>query len=297
MNVADIAAIRRTAPAIEYSTELGFANARAINGQYSKNVRIIGVEAEYNLITSPVLYGGRLLNDSDVAGSRKVCLIGNNLANELFPDEDPRGALSVTISGIRFLIIGRAGQLGEVSIGGRLDESILMPASTLRRAFNQGNNVFFFLYTAPRGHKPSDNKEAIRRVLSSTHVISPDDENAYDFMDVSDMFDMVNKLSWAYRWLPFSSAAARLAVGVIGVGNIMWIIVRERTHEFGVRRALGARPADITMQVLSESVVLTLVAGTAGVCFAAAILAAVEHATAKPMLPPAGFQLPVSAWP
>lgn len=91
MNVADIAAIRRTAPAIEYSTELGFANARAINGQYSKNVRIIGVEAEYNLITSPVLYGGRLLNDSDVAGSRKVCLIGNNLANELFPD-DPWGA-------------------------------------------------------------------------------------------------------------------------------------------------------------------------------------------------------------
>ena len=290
MNVADIAAIRRTAPAIEYSTELGFANARAINGQYSKNVRIIGVEAEYNLITSPVLYGGRLLNDSDVAGSRKVCLIGNNLANELFPDEDPVGR-SVTIGGSRFMIIGRAGQLGEVSMGGGLDESILMPASTLRRAFNQGNNVFFFLYTAPRGHKPSDNKEAIRRVLSSTHVISPDDENAYDFMDVSDMFDMVNKLFMGISLVALFIGGSSLMAGVIGVGNIMWIIVRERTHEFGVRRALGARPADITMQVLSESVVLTLVAGTAGVCFAAAILAAVEHATAKPMLPPAGFQL------
>lgn len=122
-------------------------------------------------------------------------------------------------------------------------------------------------------------------------MISPDDENAYDFMDVSDMFDMVNKLFMGISLVALFIGGSSLMAGVIGVGNIMWIIVRERTHEFGVRRALGARPADITMQVLSESVVLTLVAGTAGVCFAAAILAAVEHATAKPMLPPAGFQL------
>ena len=241
MNVADIAAIRRTAPAIEYSTELGFANARAINGQYSKNVRIIGVEAEYNLITSPVLYGGRLLNDSDVAGLAQSVPHRQKPRQRAVPDEDPVGRFgNHQRNPFPDNRTGRPARRSEHRRPPRREHTDA--ASTLRRAFNQGNNVFFFLYTAPRGHKPSDNKEAIRRVLSSTHVISPDDENAYDFMDVSDMFDMVNKLFMGISLVALFIGGSSLGGRVIGVGNIMWIIVRERTHDFGVRRALGARP-------------------------------------------------------
>ncbi len=102
---------------------------------------------------------------------------------------------------------------------------------------------------------------------------------------------MINGLFMGIAILAAFVGMGSLMAGVIGVGNIMWIIVKERTHEFGVRRAIGAKPADITVQVLSESVLLTLVAGTAGVCFAAIILGLADHLTADPMLGKAGFEI------
>ena len=105
------------------------------------------------------------------------------------------------------------------------------------------------------------------------------------------MFDMVNKLFMGISLVALFIGGSSLMAGVIGVGNIMWIIVRERTHEFGVRRAIGAKPLDITVQVLCESILLTLVAGMAGVCFAAMILGAADAVTASPVLGKAGFEI------
>ncbi len=290
MNELDIAAIRRTAPYMENSTTLNSIILTASHGDRSKGVQALGVENDYAVISGPVLYEGRFLNASDVSGARKVAVIGRNIAEEIFPDVSPVGQ-DVSLGGIHFTIIGVAGQLGDVSIGGKVDDSFILPATTLRRAFNQGIRVHFFLYTAPAGHKPSENEAAIRRVLSSAHTIHPDDERAFEFMDISEMFDMVRALFTGITILAFFVGAGSLMAGVIGVGNIMWIIVKERTNEFGIRRAIGARPSDITVQVLSESVLLTLVAGLAGVCFAAAVLGIADHVTAVPMMPPAGFQI------
>ncbi|MDE6464395.1 MAG: ABC transporter permease [Muribaculaceae bacterium] len=290
MTEQDIEAIRRTAPYIEQSTTLNFNHLTAVNADHSKSAGVLGVESQYNGINNPIIYEGRFLNESDVAGVRKVAVIGRNLANELFPGESPVGR-DVSLGGIHFTIVGMAGQLGEASIGGRVDDSFIIPATTMRRAFNQGTTVHFFIYTAPAGHKPSENQAAIRRVLSSAHTIHPDDERAIQFMDISEMFEMVSALFMGFTLLAIFVGGSSLIAGVIGVGNIMWIIVKERTGEFGIRRAIGARPADITMQVLSESVLLTLVAGTAGICFACLVLGIADHMTAEPPYPPAGFQI------
>lgn len=290
MTSEDVDVIRKVAPAMEYSSAIDNAGVRASYSTRFHSGRALGIEPDYEKIMSPIVYSGRFINQADVQSSRKVVVLGKNIATKLFGNEDPVGK-RVDLNGISFLVIGVAGQIGESSIGGRIDDSFVMPGTTLRTTYNRGNQVSFFVYTAPAGHTPMENETAIRRVISQRHSIHPDDTRAINFWDVSEMFEMVNGLFMGLSLLALFVGAGSLLAGVIGVGNIMWIIVKERTHEFGVRRAIGAKPADITMQVLSESIVLTLVAGTAGVCFAAIILGVADFVTADPLAGRAGFEI------
>lgn len=294
MNDGDIEAIRNTAPAIENSSTVNSIQGTGAYSVRSKRGGIIGVEPDYGKIMIPVIYSGRFINELDESDNKKVVVVGKNIANELFGNEDPIGK-RMTLNGITFTVIGIAGQRGEASIMGRIDDSYIVSNSTMRRTFNQMNVVGFFVYTSPKGMKPSDNEQSIRRVLSRRHAIHPADNNAINFMDLSEMFEIIDNMFKGIALLAFFVGAGSLLAGVIGVGNIMWIIVKERTHEFGIRRAIGAKPRDITMQVLSESIVLTLVAGTGGVCFAAIILAIADKVTADPINGVAGFGISFGA--
>lgn len=290
LTTEDVDDIRRIAPAIEYSSAL---NGRSVTGVYSvrsKAAQAQGIEPEYGKIMLPRIYEGRFINARDYSETRKVVVLGRNIASELFGNESPIGK-RLSLNGVYFTCIGVAGQVGEASIMGRIDDNYIIPGSTLRQAFNQGNSVGFFIYTAPAGHKPDENEAAIRRFLSGRHAIHPADSQAFWFMDLSEMFDQINSIFMGIAILAGFVGAGSLLAGVIGVGNIMWIVVKERTHEFGIRRAIGATPADITVQVLSESVLLTLVAGTAGVCFATIVLGIVDYFTTDPMLGKAGFEI------
>lgn len=290
INENDLQTIRQVAPYIDKLTSLNFLYATASAGGRSKSAALLGVEPQYNGISQPVIYEGRFINESDMSANRKVAVIGKNIAADLFQGESPVGK-GIQLDGLYFTIIGLAGQIGEASIGGRVDDSFILPATTMRKSFNMGTDVDFIIFSATDGHKPSDNEAAIRRAMSTAHTIDPNDVGAFNFMDITEIFDMINNLFSGIALLAIFVGGASLMAGVIGVGNIMWIVVKERTHEFGVRRALGARPADITVQILSESVMLTLVAGTAGVCFAALVLGIADTATADPLYASAGFQI------
>ena len=291
LTVQDVETMRQVAPAIEYSSMVNGTSGTAAYGTSTTSGRILGVEGDYAKIMIPVIDEGRFINASDDAGMRKVVVLGRTRAASLFNGESPIGKY-VSINGIYFLCVGVAGQIGSASIGGRIDDSFLIPSSTMRNAFNQGTTVGFFAFTVPAGHSPKENEPAMRRVLSSAHSIHPEDSNAMYFMDISETFEMIDKVFLGISLLAIFVGLGSLMAGVIGVGNIMWIVVKERTHEFGIRRAIGATPLDITVQVLSESVLLTLVAGTAGVCFAAIVLGLVDKGTADPVLGLAGFELP-----
>lgn len=289
----DVAEIRRRAPYMEYSSEV---NRKYVTSSYqdkTKRANALGVDPDFAKIQTPVIYEGRFINETDVRDVSKVAVIGRNLANELFGEESPIGKY-ISLNGIYFKIVGVAGQKGEANIMSRVDDSYILPSVTMRTAFNQGTSVGGLIYTAPAGHKPGDNEAAIRRILTAAHYIHPDDERAVEFLDVSEMFEMIDKMFLGLSILALFIGASSLMAGVIGVGNIMWIIVKERTHEFGVRRAIGAKPADITVQVLSESVLLTIVAGVAGVCLACLVLGIADKATMSDTLGAAGFQLPFS---
>ncbi|MDE5997493.1 MAG: ABC transporter permease [Muribaculaceae bacterium] len=290
MTTRDIELIRQLAPAIEYSTEGDQRSGTAAYGTKTKSVGITGVESDYFKILVPVLHEGRFLNDADVASERKVAVIGKDIATSIFGNDSPIGKY-VSVDGIYFLVVGVASQLSDATINRRIDECVVIPASTMRRAYNLGNSVGLFLYTAPAGNSPSDNEPIIRRIFSSAHSISPDDKNAIEFLDISEQFEMIDNLFFGISLLALFVGLGSLLAGVIGVGNIMWIVVKERTQEFGIRRAIGAKPLDITVQVLSESIMLTLVAGTLGVCFGALVLGLADKLTYDPILGHAGFEL------
>ena len=290
MTTRDIVLIRQMAPAMEYSTEMNQRSGTVAFGSKTKAASIAGVEGDYGNIMIPVMMEGRFLNHSDVSSERKVAVIGKNVATSLF-GSDPAVGKYVSVDGIYFLVVGVATQLSDASIGMRIDDGVVLPSSTMKRAYNLGENVGFFVYTAPQGHSPAENEAVIRRVLSSAHSISPDDRKAIEFVDISEQFEMIDNLFLGISILALFVGFGSLMAGVIGVGNIMWIVVKERTQEFGIRRAIGAKPLDITVQVLSESIMLTLVAGSLGVCFGALVLGIADKLTYDPLLGHAGFEL------
>lgn len=246
------------------------------NGKRSTTAPLQGVTTDFNKIFLPTIYSGRFINSTDEMRRQKVCVLGVNVANQLFDTGvDPLGTF-VAIHGINYKVVGIAGQTADaVQIGGNtVDEIVICPMSTTRSAFNLGDEVDYIIYVAKSGVKPATIQPRISRMLKTNHCISPDDENAIMNFDLSEQFAMVDSLMLGVTMLALFVGLGTLIAGIIGVGNIMWVIVKERTTEIGIRRAIGAKPIDIVTQILSEGVALTFVAGTAGIIFAVLVLAA-----------------------
>lgn len=275
MTTSDIEQIRRSIPEITALTTLDNYNVTVAYKDKHTSANMQGVDSDYPQIYLPKIYEGRFINATDDAQSRKVCVVGKTVADNIFPGESPIDKF-ISVSGIYYKVVGVAGQTADMSINGRLEEAIVIPASTMRRSYNLGTEVGATMFLVKNGVTPSDIKPRIARILNNNHSLHPDDKQAIVFWDVSEQFAMVDNLFIGVSILAFFVGMGSLLAGIIGVGNIMWVIVKERTQEIGIRRAIGAKPRDIIVQILSEGVVLTAVAGLAGICFAVIILETTE---------------------
>lgn len=258
-------------------------------GQRHTSTTIQGVESTYSEINEPLIYEGRFINKADDVNKRKVCVLGKRVATDLFGNTSPIGK-DISVNGIYYHVIGVCGQLAEVQMSARLDESVIIPHSTMLRAYNIGDDIDATVILFRRGSTPASIKPEIERIIRTSHPIHPDDRKALQFFDVSEIFASIDNLFVGINILAIFVGIGTLLAGIIGVGNIMWVIVKERTQEIGIRRAIGAKPTDIIIQVLSESVALTTVAGLSGICFAAIILGLGEIITTSEMNHPQ-FQL------
>ncbi len=275
LNLQDAVNVRRALPDIAHSSAVIFQWANAMYGQKKSNAQLTGVEKDYDKIFEPIVYEGRFINEADDANFRKVCVIGKKVADELFGTGSATGK-EIQLNNIYYKVIGVIGQTSEINIGAKMDESIFIPYNTMRRSYNLGNRIHIFMMTFRDGVKPADYERLIRHVIASNHPIAPDDDGAFNYFNISEKFEMVDNIFAGITLLALFVGIGTLLSGIIGVGNIMWIIVRERTHEIGIRRAIGAKPRDIITQILSESMVLTFVAGIAGIVFATLILGGAE---------------------
>lgn len=292
LTTEDVENIRKFVPEVETISSFLSRTGTAAFGTKSTSISLQGVEPGYTKIMEPIIYEGRFINEADDAGRAKVCVLGKKIASDLFGVENPLGE-HVNVNGIYYTVVGVAGQIAEVSMGGaKLDESVAIPMSVMQTSYNVGRDIDCAMFTAKSSYAPSSLIPRIKRVIQARHPnLHPDDQHAIRFMDISEQFAMVDSLFLGITILALFVGAGTLLAGVIGVGNIMWIIVKERTREIGIRRAIGAKPSDIIMQILSESVVLTLIAGAAGVVFASIILGVLAHSYYDPMLPTPRFEL------
>ena len=259
----------------------------------SSSAVIKGNRADYANIETPKLMYGRYISDADNAQERKVCVLGKRVYNELFPEGgDPCGQ-RIRIDGNYFTVVGVDWKdTNSISINGRASDTVTIPISLARKAYNLGNTVHMVCFTAKPGYTMSDLTPRAREVVSRAHYIDPTDEQAMFLLNTQLIFGIVDNLFKGVNFIIWLIGLGTLLAGVIGVSNIMMVSVKERTTEIGIRRAIGATPNQILGQIISESIVLTLVAGMMGIVFSVLILSGVELAMTEDGILKAAFQVP-----
>ena len=220
-----------------------------------------GVEPDQMLLGGYQLTRGRFLNDLDYQKFRKVVFIGEGVRDILFePDEDPIGE-SVNIGGIYFTVVGVYENKNDGD--GEAASSVILPNSTLRKTFNQTWYGSFQL-TPIDGVSAIDLEKEVLAELKKTNNIHPDDNGGFMSFNMEREFNKVQGLFLGIKVFSWVVAIGTIFAGVVGVGNIMLIVVKERTREIGLQKALGATPWRIISTILQETLVLTFVAGYFG---------------------------------
>ena len=259
-------------------------------GGKTGSFNIFGELPDYRHIIAFQYAAGRFIDDDDNDQSRKVAVIGGAVMNELYPKgANPIGTY-IKISGVYFEVIGVTRTLRQGQQGDRDAHAIYVPFSTLRKSFHLGDHVGFFALTASPGTDGPTLEAQVREALEKEHKIAPTDHLAigsFNMFVLFGKFDTVFFWLWAISWIV---GGLTLAAGVIGVSNIMLIAVKERTKEFGVRKALGATPRSVISMVLMETIAITTIAGLVGIAFGCALLfgadIALASATNSPFGPP-----------
>ena len=244
----------------------------AIRGLKSNGAGVNGVYPIINKIQSIRIKEGRWLNNNDIKDKRKVAVIGKRIRDVLFKqDENPIGEY-VQIQGVYFRVIGCT---EPSSSGGGAEEeaqTIYIPFTAFNQAFNYGDLVGWFSVKSKDGVPASEAEQKAIALLKERHKIAPDDDRAIGHWNMEVQFKKMSGLFSGIEGLVWVVGIGTLFAGIIGVSNIMLIIVKERTREIGVKRALGATPILIVGQIILESVFLTAMAGYIGLVVSVGLL-------------------------
>ena len=256
----------------------GSAGGNIVRGNKTGTYAIYGEFPEYIKIATAKIYdGGRFINESDIKNERKVCVIGERTQLELFEEnENPIGQF-ISINKINFRVVGvhkfvQGGGFGD-------DGDIYIPFATFRKIFNTGDNVGWFMIAADENIDGLKVEKDIKATLKEIHTIHPDDERGIGGFNLGEVFTKTMNFANGLTFLSLVVGIATILAGVIGIGNILLISVKERTKEIGIRRALGATPSEVRSQIILESVFLTVLAGIIGIILGALVLYGINAAT------------------
>jgi putative ABC transport system permease protein len=280
MDYKDITRLHQRVPELDVVAPVLFAPWGKTNTAYYKDQkttpRVQGCTPEYAQVISPKLYYGRYINEMDMKEHRKVCVIGKKIYKDLFRDGgDPCGK-SIRIDSTYYEVIGVDYASSNININGRSDQKITLPLTLMQQTYNRGNEVDMMVATGHEGVVMSSITDRMREAVTIAHYVDPTDEQAAMVFNTEVLFQMLDNLFRGVNFLVWLVGLGTLLAGAIGVSNIMMVTVRERTTEIGIRRAIGATPKMILSQIISESILLTLVAGMSGILFGVLILHMLE---------------------
>ena len=280
----DMAILKNQYPEINLISGVIFGTRRdnnVVKGDKYGSYSIMGYSPDYNKIDIQQIKRGRFVNDLDIQQRRKVCVIGEQVEKDLFgPDEDPVGQL-IKIQGIYYRVIGTTVPASKIQVGSDPQTRISVPITTLQQSMNMGEVIHCIALAANDETPISGLEDNIKRTLKNSHQVDPEDPQAMNSFNVSNVFQSFRALSIGVTVLIWIVGLGTLFAGVVGISNIMLVTIKKRTQEIGIRRALGAKPFKIILQSMGESLVLTSIAGVIGIITGVATLGAVNYVIEK----------------
>ena len=286
MRNRDVESIRREVKELSAISPIIWGNSSDKNivyGMMSGTFNVKGVHPDYFQIETQKLFHGRLLNEVDERERRKVCLIGTKVKEVLFKEEDPCGSY-IRVNGLYYQVVGVVQQRASgVNIGGRSEESVFLPFSTMQQTLNQGDIIHFLCVAAKPNVQMLPVINKIKSIIKEQNYISPTDPQAVTALNLAAQFETFNNAFLGIDILIWIVGVGTLLAGIIGVSNIMMVTVKERTKEIGVRRALGAKPWNIISQIMSESLLITAMAGLLGLTVGVFLLDVVDQLIGDPV--------------
>ncbi len=240
-----------------------------IRGTETGRYRVFGDYPEIIEQNPMYVAHGRFFNYNDINEKRKVVVIGDGIRNDLYEEGEEVLGTYLKISGVNFMVVGTYKEKTSNGGGENSERQIFMPFTAFSQAYNRADNVGWMAITAKDGSSISELSEAVISTVKQSRKVHPDDERAIGFFDLYEQFNRVESLFGALRFVAYFVGILVLISGIIGVSNIMLIVIKERTKEIGIRRALGENPWSIRLQILMESIFLTIISGMVGIIFGA----------------------------
>ncbi|MCY3009696.1 MAG: ABC transporter permease [Planctomycetota bacterium] len=267
LTASDIAAIGKECPSVLAATPIVGAAGQVIYGNNNCRPRELqGVGADYLQVRNWDMRLGDFFTESDINNSNKVCVVGQTIVKKLFQTTNPIGK-SIRIKNIPFEIVGVLSTKGANIVGDDQDDVVLMPYATVRKRLQGSNfnNVDVALVSARATELMGSAEQEIDSLLMDRHRIGMGEQPDFEVANTTEIAGAFSLVTATLTLMLASIAGISLVVGGVGIMNIMLVSVTERTREIGIRMAVGARPNDILLQFLVESMVLSVVGGAIGV--------------------------------
>lgn len=272
----DIVAIKREIPEVNYISAENRAGERwrsTINIAYKSKsgaFGVYGVADDFFRIKKYIEYpAGRTLNTLDTDEARKIAIIGTAVRDQLYsPDADPIGTY-ISFHGVMLKVVGI---FYDDAQEGRMSERVYIPLATFQKTFGRARKIGQITLTPKAGVDSFEFEDKILALLRQRHSISPKDTRAIYVFNYARQTQSITQTFAAINGFVWFVGLGTLAAGIVGISNIMIITVKDRTREIGVRKALGATPMSIVGMILSESVLVTAIAGYAGMVLGVGIL-------------------------
>ena len=278
LTIADADALKLQSTMLTGVSPMIVAPAQAVGGVGNWRTMVNGVTTDYATIRNWSVSSGRLFDESDVRSMRKVAVIGQTVARNLFPDQDPVGA-ELRLRNVPFEIIGVLAPKGQTATGSDQDDVVLVPYTTAQTRLSGHQFIPQILAsTASKAEIPAAQDE-VRAILRETHKLASYENDDFTVRNQNDLATAAQGTTEVMTLLLAAIASISLLVGGIGIMNIMLVSVTERTREIGIRLAIGARGSDVLLQFLVEAIVMCVIGGAIGIGVGFAGAAVLHHIT------------------
>ena len=264
LTVDDADLLRASSTLLSAVTPVIATRSQVVGGSGNWRTFIYGVHPDYVTIRNWTMGSGVFFDAADVRAMRKVAVIGNTVAQSLFPDEDPVGQ-QIRIRDVPFKIVGVFAAKGQTAEGTDQDDMIIVPYTTAQTRLAGHQFIPQILVATYSSSELVEGMDEVRAIMRDAHKLGPNEADDFTVKSQEQLAETAQQTTHVMTLLLSAIASISLLVGGIGIMNIMLVSVTERTREIGLRMALGARGADILTQFLVESVVLCVIGGAIGV--------------------------------